>query len=174
MCHERVSIRAMKQRVCSLPDCLMETANWKTHELFSSNVTRLAQRIALKDSVNERQHPERAKVTSNKPWPSQQIRSTRLLRYRFLKVAQTTKRIHSVVVQRLYASGNVSVIIWTFCRPRTILILIDGIHAVQRYINEVIRTADIFFVANLDVIQFQNNNAQFHSARLTAAFLRQE
>ena len=60
--------------------------------------------IALTDSVNERQHPERAKVTSNKPGPSQQIRSTRLLRDRFLKVAQTAKRIHSVVVQRLYSS----------------------------------------------------------------------
>ena len=76
--------------------------------------------------------------------------------------------------RRVNGSGNVSVIIWTFCHPRTILILIDGIHAVQRYINEVIRTADIFFVADLDVIQLQNNNARSHSARLTAAFLRQE
>ena len=42
-----------------------------------------------------------------------------------------------------------------FCRPRALLILIDGTHAVQRYINGVIRTADMYSVVDLDVTSFR-------------------
>ncbi|KAK3104731.1 hypothetical protein FSP39_008898 [Pinctada imbricata] len=73
--------------------------------------------------------------------------------------------------------GGGSVMVWggISFRHRTSLIVIDGTLTAQRYINEVLRPAVVpFFAAHRDVTQFQQDNARPHSARLTAAFLRQQ
>jgi transposase len=67
-----------------------------------STITRLAQRIALTGSVNDRPHPGRRRVTS----PNQdRLIQLRHLRDRFLTATQTAQHMQSIIGRRLCGVG---------------------------------------------------------------------